>query len=199
MIPRKKQKIQPVLIHEKERPWEGTAGNHLGDATWRTLLSGDTTPSLHMTCGIVEVGKWQGGEMVPHQHPQSEVYHVLEGQGVVTIEGEDYVLDKGSTLFIPGGCEHGTRNTADCPLKIFMCSRWILFRRSNTYFLPTIPEKRNSAEGRWPVTEDCRGKGKKRGAVLPELRHVEEHAPGKYRGRVRSKRAMRRKTGNKQQ
>ncbi len=57
--------------------------------------------------------------MVPHQHPQSEVYHVLEGQGVVTIEGEDYVLDKGSTLFIPGGCEHGTRNTADCPLKNF--------------------------------------------------------------------------------
>ncbi|HKJ65111.1 MAG TPA: cupin domain-containing protein [Desulfopila sp.] len=57
--------------------------------------------------------------MLTHQHPQSEVYHVLEGQGVVTIEDEDYVLGKGSTLFISGGCEHGTRSTADCSLKIF--------------------------------------------------------------------------------
>lgn len=120
MTQRKRQTIQPVLIHEDERPREEPADDkYLGDATWCTLLSGDTTPSLYMTCGILEMGTWSGGEMVTHLHPQSEIYHVLEGQGVVNIDGEEYVVRKGSTLFIPGGCEHGTRNTDERPLKIF--------------------------------------------------------------------------------
>ena len=111
--------IKPVVVHEKDRPKEGSDENHLGDATWRTLLSGDTTPSLYMTCGIVEVGTWQGGKMITHQHPQSEIYHVLAGEGTVTIEGKDFHVQQGSTLFIPGGYGHGTRNNGKEPLKIF--------------------------------------------------------------------------------
>lgn len=136
MTRRKRQTIQPVLIHEDERPREGPDDKHLGDATWRTLLSGDTTPSLYMTCGIVEVGTWQGGEMVTHQHPQSEIYHVLEGQGVVNIDGEEYVVHKGSTLFIPGCCEHGTRNTDERPLKIFYVFAVDSFQEVE-YFVPS--------------------------------------------------------------
>ena len=111
--------IKPVVVHEDECPEEGSDEKHLGDAAWRTLLSGDTTPSLFMTCGIVEVGKWRGGKMVTHHHPQSEIYHVLDGEGVVTVEGKDYPVRRGSTLFIPGGFDHGTRNEGKKPLKIF--------------------------------------------------------------------------------
>ncbi len=119
MAKHKEQILKPVLVHEEERPEVKTDETHLGDASWRTLLSGDMTPSLFMTCGIVEVGKWRGGEMVTHRHPQSEIYHVLAGEGVVTVAGKDYPVRRGSTLFIPGGYDHGTRNQGEEPLKIF--------------------------------------------------------------------------------
>lgn len=115
----KKHTIQPVVVHEKDRPLERPDKTHFGDASWRTLLSGDITPSLYMTCGIVEIGQWRGGKMKTHQHPQAEIYHVLAGEGVVTVEGKDHPVHQGSTLFIPGGCEHGTRNEGENPLKIF--------------------------------------------------------------------------------
>ena len=111
--------IQPVIVHEEERSREGQDNLHFGDVSWKTLLSADTTPSLYMTCGIVEVGSWNGGKLATHRHPQSEVYHVLEGRGAVTIEGKEYWIRKGSTLFIPGNFRHGTRNEGESPLRIF--------------------------------------------------------------------------------
>jgi len=119
MAKHKEQTIKPVLVHEDERPEEGSGETQLGDASWRNLLSGDMTPSLFMTCGILEVGKWRGEKMVTHRHRQSEIYHVLAGEGVVTVAGKEHHVRKGSTLFIPGGYDHGTRNEGERPLKIF--------------------------------------------------------------------------------
>jgi mannose-6-phosphate isomerase-like protein (cupin superfamily) len=39
-------------------------------------------------------------------HEDDEVYLVLEGSGVLTIEGESVQLDKGHAAFVPAGAEH---------------------------------------------------------------------------------------------
>ncbi|HET8894356.1 MAG TPA: cupin domain-containing protein [Gaiellaceae bacterium] len=39
-------------------------------------------------------------------HEDDEVYVVLEGSGVLTIEGESVQLDKGHAAFVPAGADH---------------------------------------------------------------------------------------------
>jgi mannose-6-phosphate isomerase-like protein (cupin superfamily) len=39
-------------------------------------------------------------------HEDDEVYVVLEGRGVLDVEGESFPLSEGSTLFVPAGAEH---------------------------------------------------------------------------------------------
>ena len=39
-------------------------------------------------------------------HPDDEVYVVLEGRGVLTIEGEPVEVSEGKAAFVPAGAEH---------------------------------------------------------------------------------------------
>ena len=111
--------VAPIVIHEDACSAEGWTDPVSGGVQWWTLLSGDRTPSNALTCGVVEIGPGTAGLMIPHRHAQPEVYHILAGEGVVTIDGRAYPLRQGATVFIPGGAEHGTRNTGAGPLRIF--------------------------------------------------------------------------------
>lgn len=108
---------EPFVAHvddcEVER-WQDPAR---GPVQWRTLISGDRTPTDSLTVGIAEV---PAGAPDPrlHRHAQAEVYHVLAGEGMVTIDGRDFALRAGSTAFIPGDALHGARNTGAEPLRI---------------------------------------------------------------------------------
>ena len=113
------RQVEPVVIHEDACTAEGWADPVSGGVQWWTLLSGDRTPSNALTCGVVEIGPGTGGMMIPHRHAQAEVYHILSGQGVVTIAGRAHPLRQGATVFIPGGAEHSTRNTGTEPLRLF--------------------------------------------------------------------------------
>ncbi|MGY1712212.1 cupin domain-containing protein [Geodermatophilus sp. SYSU D00758] len=48
---------------------------------------------------------------------QAEVYHLVEGGGVVVLDGVEHPVAAGSAVFIPGDAEHGIRNTGDGPLR----------------------------------------------------------------------------------
>jgi mannose-6-phosphate isomerase-like protein (cupin superfamily) len=40
-------------------------------------------------------------------HPDDELYVVLEGRGVLTVEGEAISLSEGQAAFVPAGADHG--------------------------------------------------------------------------------------------
>lgn len=88
-----------------------------GRLAFRTLFSGDSTPTRELTTGfaVVPVGGWLG----LHRHTASETYFVLEGTGVVRLEGDEYPVRPGSTVLIPGDAEHGVLNTGDGELRVF--------------------------------------------------------------------------------
>ena len=45
-----------------------------------------------------------------HYHKQAtELYYVLEGEGVVLLDGEEHAVRKGSLVHIPPGVVHGAR------------------------------------------------------------------------------------------
>jgi mannose-6-phosphate isomerase-like protein (cupin superfamily) len=71
-----------------------------------------------MTLGVVEIAPGNPDLSYPHRHAQPEVYYVLSGIGVVTVDGNQHPVRPGTTLFIPGDSEHGVRNTGTEVLRL---------------------------------------------------------------------------------
>jgi len=85
---------------------EGWADPAHGGVSWRCLIDADRTPSRGMTLGIMSVGAHS--TLAAHRHSPAEIYHCLEGEGYVTVEGLDYPLRPGITVYIPANAEHST-------------------------------------------------------------------------------------------
>ena len=52
------------------------------------------------------------GYVAPHRHKvQEQIYHIQEGEGLMEIEGERYVVSPQDTIFIPPGVEHAIYNS----------------------------------------------------------------------------------------
>ncbi|WP_128516689.1 cupin domain-containing protein [Tabrizicola thermarum] len=76
-----------------------------GTLSWRTLISGEVTPTDTLVCGIAEMRP--GETFALHRHAEPEVYFGLEGEGSVLIDGVAHRLAPGVALYIPGMAEHG--------------------------------------------------------------------------------------------
>ena len=111
--------IRPIVVDEQNCELEGWADAAPGAVTWRTLLSADRTPTSDMTVGVAEIAPGAADQGVAHRHPPAEVYYILAGEGVVTIDGVEHPVRSGSTLFIPGNAWHRTRNTGAGTLRLF--------------------------------------------------------------------------------
>ena len=107
----------PIILPESQvepEVWDDPVQGRLG---FRTLFSRDRTPSHALTTGVAElpVGGWLG----LHRHDPPEVYYVLDGEGMVTLDGTEHPVRAGSSVFVPGDLEHGIRNVAGVPLRVF--------------------------------------------------------------------------------
>lgn len=54
-----------------------------------------------------------GASIHEHFHPQEEVYHVIEGQLEVTIEGVSHIVRPGLVAIVPSGVRHAVRALSD--------------------------------------------------------------------------------------
>jgi quercetin dioxygenase-like cupin family protein len=87
-----------------------------GDVGFRTLF-GDGLRTGDFTAGVteLEVGGWLGA----HRHEPSEIYYVLGGEGILSVDGRDHPVRAGTAAYIPGNSEHAIRNTGDNQLRFF--------------------------------------------------------------------------------
>jgi mannose-6-phosphate isomerase-like protein (cupin superfamily) len=57
----------------------------------------------------------------PHRHKiQEQVYHVLDGEGLMELDGERTVVRKDDVIFIPPGVEHAIYNTGMVDLRFIV-------------------------------------------------------------------------------
>lgn len=57
-----------------------------------------------------------------HLHRRSEeLYHILEGEGVVTVGSAEHGVRPGDTVCIPPGTPHRVRNPGPGPLRLLCC------------------------------------------------------------------------------
>jgi mannose-6-phosphate isomerase-like protein (cupin superfamily) len=89
--------------------WEELPGHH-GGALSKLLVNPDSTGSRLIDHRI---SAYQPkAHVAPHRHKvQEQVYHVLEGEGLMEIEGRRQVVRRHDVVFIPPGIEHAIHNT----------------------------------------------------------------------------------------
>src|SRR3954451_19626067 len=106
-------KVKPAVVHEDDREEEGWPEAEVaerGESVWRTLISRGLTPSERLTVGVARLPG--GGSLPAHHHEQAEVYYVLEGTGLVTVDGATHRLRPAAAVFIPGAPFTPSRRTA---------------------------------------------------------------------------------------
>jgi quercetin dioxygenase-like cupin family protein len=87
-----------------------------GGCTWR--LARKTLDAKAFGFNIVDIEP--GGQMPEHDHTgddQEEVYTVLEGEGTMVIDGEEYPAPAGTFGRLPPEAKRTIRNKSDAPVR----------------------------------------------------------------------------------
>jgi mannose-6-phosphate isomerase-like protein (cupin superfamily) len=84
--------VQATLVHEADCELEGWEEPAPGLVTWRTLFSGERTPTQGLVQGVAEVRATLATRPGLHRHAHAETYYILSGRGVIDLDGEERPL-----------------------------------------------------------------------------------------------------------
>lgn len=107
---------KPVIVHESRQELDKLDHPLHGNIAFRTLFSGDKTPTSQLTAGVAELQP--GGWLGLHRHAPVEMYYILEGTAHVTLDGSKHSVGPGHAIFIPGDTEHGIMNSGETLLRV---------------------------------------------------------------------------------
>lgn len=80
-----------------------------------------------------------GKRTLPHFHPATEeLYHVLAGEGLMTLGSESFAVAAGDTVLIRPGTPHCIEATGTEPLRILCCCA-PAYSHDDTVLLPRLP------------------------------------------------------------
>jgi mannose-6-phosphate isomerase-like protein (cupin superfamily) len=97
-----------------ELPWRQYP-RHFGQALSKAIVTPDTVGSRFFDHRI---SSYEAGAYVEaHSHKvQEQIYHVLAGEGVLTVDGERRLVRTNDVTYIPPGVVHEFHNTGIDPL-----------------------------------------------------------------------------------
>ena len=112
------EKPKPFIRNIAEVPWREFP-DHFGGALSKPLVMPETAGSRHID---YRISMYQPmAHVALHKHKvQEQVYHVLDGEGLMEIEGERTVVRKDDVIFIPPGVEHAIYNTGMVDLRFIV-------------------------------------------------------------------------------
>ena len=104
----KKNRATAVIRNVVETPWKQYPG-HFGGALSKPLVAPETTGARLVD---YRISTYQPMAYVEaHKHKvQEQIYHVLEGEGSMEIEGKKQIVRKHDVIFIPPGLSHSIVN-----------------------------------------------------------------------------------------
>jgi mannose-6-phosphate isomerase-like protein (cupin superfamily) len=79
------------------------------------LVAESTVGAKHITTSLVEVKP--GGIQRPDSHNTEQCYMILEGNGIMEVDGEKAHVVAGDTIFIPSNSTHSLHNESRTTLK----------------------------------------------------------------------------------
>ena len=107
-----------VIRHTAEVLWENPPGHSRG-ALSKMLVRPETAGSELVD---FRISCYQPMDCVnPHTHNvQEQIYHLLEGEGLMELDGERNIVRPGTFIFVPPGVEHAIYNTGTTDLVFFV-------------------------------------------------------------------------------
>jgi mannose-6-phosphate isomerase-like protein (cupin superfamily) len=85
-----------------------------------SIIRGIMHPSIHGN--RTEATVPAGGKTLIHNHQiTEEIYHIIEGSGIMTLGFEEFEVRKGNSICIVPRTPHRIQNTGKEPLKILCC------------------------------------------------------------------------------
>lgn len=107
-------KPKPFVANIVDVPWQEFPG-HFGGALSKALVRPETCGSRRID---FRISCYQPmAHVVEHVHQvQEQVYHLLEGEGVLTLDERKVVMRKHDFVFVPPGVRHGITNEGLVPL-----------------------------------------------------------------------------------
>ena len=91
-----------------EVPWREFP-DHFGGALSKPLVMPETAGSHHIDYRISMYQPMAYVKVHSHQ-VQEQVYHMLDGEGLMEIDGKSHVVRKHDYIFLPPGIEHSISN-----------------------------------------------------------------------------------------
>ena len=79
------------------------------------LVSVTTCQAQNLAVTVVEMEP--GGVQHLHTHAPEQMYYILEGSGVMTVDGEQRPVQAGDCIFFPSQAQHGLHNTGGTVLR----------------------------------------------------------------------------------
>jgi mannose-6-phosphate isomerase-like protein (cupin superfamily) len=98
-----------VIRNVAEVPWQQFP-NHFGGALSKPLVMPQTAGSRHLDYRISLYQPMAYVELHAHK-VQEQIYHVLEGEGLMDIDGEKRLLRKHDVIYLPPGTMHAIQNS----------------------------------------------------------------------------------------
>ncbi len=72
------------------------------------LASAKTSGAQNLAITFVEMVS--GGFQHLHSHEPEQMYYILEGQGLMIVNGEEQPIQAGESIFFPSFADHGLKN-----------------------------------------------------------------------------------------
>ena len=133
------------MVHPQHRRGEvARIPDHHGGALSKPLVMPETAGSKHID---YRISMYQPMAHVKlHRHKvQEQVYHVIEGEGLMEIDGEKRVVRKHDFIFLPPGVDHSIENTGLVDLVFLVVTSPV------TDAVRPHPEQRRARRARlWP-------------------------------------------------
>lgn len=106
---KRKTKAAALIRNVVEVPWQEFPG-HFGGALSKALVRPETAGSRLID---YRISCYQPmAHVALHTHKvQEQVYHVLEGEGMMEMDGRRQVVRKHDVIYIPPGVEHAITNS----------------------------------------------------------------------------------------
>jgi mannose-6-phosphate isomerase-like protein (cupin superfamily) len=88
---------------------------HVLGATLSITADAETTDGEYLVLDMLVPPMFENGL---HTHEQSEVFHVIEGEARLHVDGRDQTLGPGMSGYVPSGEVHGFANEGDAVCRV---------------------------------------------------------------------------------
>ncbi len=97
-----------IVSHEKERIANTINSPEVNNAAMKVLIGAREGWSDHVM-RIVELAP--DGYSPRHTHPWPHINYMLDGKGVLFLDGEEHPVEAGSFAYVPADADHQFRNS----------------------------------------------------------------------------------------